>query len=164
MRMHLRARHALEVRGMPDPSTSACARAWSALTAAHAILTERLGLALLDATGLSINDFEVLLRLEGVPSPGLRLGDLQDTVRLSQPALSRIAARLENRALLRRAGDPTDRRGVVLTITPAGQRTLRRAAAVHAEIVQAALLDQLTPAEHDQLADLLIRIAEGSPM
>src|SRR6266511_3815398 len=150
---------------MPDPSTSAgamaapdhgdgyaCARAWSALTAAHAILTERLGLALLDATGLSINDFEVLLRLEGVPSPGLRLGDLQDTVRLSQPALSRMAARLENRALLRRAGDPTDRRGVVLTITPAGQRTLRRAAAVHAEIVQAALLDQLTPAEHDQLA------------
>src|SRR6266511_3750421 len=134
---------------MPDPSTSAgamaapdhgdgyaCARAWSALTAAHAILTERLGLALLDATGLSINDFEVLLRLEGVPSPGLRLGDLQDTVRLSQPALSRMA----------------------------GQRTLRRAAAVHAEIVQAALLDQLTPAEHDQLADLLIRIAEGSPM
>src|SRR6266498_1263802 len=132
---------------MPDPSTSAgamaapdhgdgyaCARAWSALTAAHAILTERLGLALLD------------------------------TVRLSQPALSRMAARLENRALLRRAGDPTDRRGVVLTITPAGQRTLRRAAAVHAETVQAALLDQLTPAEHDQLADLLIRIAEGSPM
>src|SRR6266542_1130856 len=122
---------------MPDPSTSAgamaapdhgdgyaCARAWSALTAAHAILTDR----------------------------------------LSQPALSRMAARLENRALLRRAGDPTDRRGVVLTITPAGQRTLRRAAAVHAEIVQAALLDQLTPAEHDQLADLLIRIAEGSPM
>src|SRR6266540_2637280 len=118
---------------MPDPSTSAgamaapdhgdgyaCARAWSALTAAHAILTQR--------------------------------------------ALSRMAARLENRALLRRAGDPTDRRGVVLTITPAGQRTLRRAAAVHAEIVQAALLDQLTPAEHDQLADLLIRIAEGSPM
>ncbi len=103
-------------------------------------------------------------RLEGVPSPGLRLGDLQDTVRLSQPALSRMAARLENRALLRRAGVPTDRRGVVLTITPAGQRTLRRAAAVHAETVQAALLDQLTPAEHDQLADLLIRIAEGSPM
>src|SRR6266511_2753279 len=177
MRMPRRARHALEVSGMPDPSTSAgamaapdhgdgyaCAQAWSALTAAHAILTERLGLALLDATGLSINDFEVLLRLEGVPSPGLRLGDLQDTVRLSQPALSRMAARLENRALLRRAGDPTDRRGVVLTITPAGQRTLCRAAAVHAEIVQAALLDQLTPAEHDQLADLLIRIAEGSPM
>lgn len=162
---------------MPDPSTSsnataapdhgdgyACARAWSALTAAYAILTERLGLALLDATGLSINDFEVLLRLEGVPSPGLRLGDLQDTVRLSQPALSRMAARLENRALLRRAGDPTDRRGVVLTITPAGQRTLRRAAAVHAETLQAALLDQLTPAEHDQLADLLTRITEGSPM
>jgi len=140
------------------------ARAWSALTAAHAILTERLGLALMDATGLNINDFEVLLRVEGVPPPGLRLGDLQQTVRLSQPALSRMAARLENRGLLRRAGDPTDRRGVVLTITPAGQGLLRRAVAVHAETLQATLLDQLTPDEHDQLADMLDRIVEGSSM
>jgi DNA-binding MarR family transcriptional regulator len=140
------------------------ARAWSALTAAHAVVTERLGLALLDATGLGINDFEVLLRVDGVPLPGLRLGDLQQTVRLSQPALSRLAARLENRAVLRRAGDPTDRRGVVLTITPAGQRLLRRAVAVHAETLRATLLDRLSPEEHDQLADLLDRIVEGSPM
>jgi DNA-binding MarR family transcriptional regulator len=141
----------------------ACARAWSALAAAHATVTERLGLALMDATGLSINDFEVLLRVDGVPPPGLRLGDLQQTVRLSQPALSRMAARLENRALLRRAGDPTDRRGVVLTITPAGQRLLRQAVAVHAKTLQAILLDQLSPDEHDQLADMLDRIVKGSP-
>jgi DNA-binding MarR family transcriptional regulator len=141
----------------------ACARPWSALAAAHATVTERLGLALMDATGLSINDFEVLLRVDGVPPPGLRLGDLQQTVRLSQPALSRMAARLENRALLRRAGDPTDRRGVVLTITPAGQRLLRQAVAVHAKTLQAILLDQLSPDEHDQLADMLDRIVKGSP-
>jgi DNA-binding MarR family transcriptional regulator len=52
----------------------------------------------------------------------------------------------------------------VLTSTAAGQRLLRRAVAVHAETLQAALLDRLTPGEHDQLADLLDRIAEGSPM
>jgi DNA-binding MarR family transcriptional regulator len=142
----------------------ASARVWSALAAAHAVVTDRLAVALMDATGLSINDFEVLLRLEGVPPPGLRLGDLQQTVRLSQPALSRMAARLENRGLLRRAGDPTDRRGVVLTSTAAGQRLLRLAVAIHAETLQAALLDRLTAGEHDQLADLLDRIAEGSPM
>lgn len=139
-------------------------RAWSALTAAHAVVSDRLAVALMDAAGLSINDFEVLLRLEGVPPPGLRLGDLQRTVRLSQPALSRMAARLENRGLLRRTGDPTDRRGIVLTGTATGQRLLRRAAAVHAATLQAALSERLTPGEHDQLADLLDRIAEGSPM
>jgi DNA-binding MarR family transcriptional regulator len=96
--------------------------------------------------------------------PGLRLGDLQQAVRLSQPALSRMAARLENRGLLWRAGDPTDRRGVVLTITPAGQRRLRRAVAVHGETLQSALADRLTPDEHDQLAELLTRITERSPM
>lgn len=137
------------------------ARAWVALTAAHAAVTERLSLALMDATALTINDFEVLLRLDGVPPPGLRLGDLHRTVRLSQPALSRMAARLEQRGLLRRAGDPTDRRGVVITITPAGRRSLRRAGAVHARTLRAALLDRLTQAEHDQLADLLDRVAEG---
>jgi DNA-binding MarR family transcriptional regulator len=165
------------VMDMPDLTTSpgalaapdhrdgyACARAWTALTSAHAVVTERLGLALMDATGLSLNDFEVLLRVEGVPPPGLRLGDLQHTVRLSQPALSRMAGRLENRGLLRRAGDPTDRRGVVLTITAAGRGMLRRAVAVHEQILQAVLLDRLTSAEHDQLAELLDRIVEGSPM
>jgi DNA-binding MarR family transcriptional regulator len=147
-----------------DPDAYACTRVWSALTAAHAIVTERLGLALMDATGLSINDFEVLSRLPGVPPPGLRLGDLQEFVRLSQPALSRTAARLENRGLLRRAGDPTDRRGIVLTITPAGQGLLRRAAAVHAQTVRSSLLDRLSPEQRDQLADLLDRVAEVPAM
>jgi DNA-binding MarR family transcriptional regulator len=140
------------------------ARAWASLAAAHAAMTERLGLALMETTGLSINDFEVLLRLEGVPPPGLRLGDLHDTVPLSQPTLSRMAARLEQRGLLRRAGDPTDRRGVVVTITPAGRRALRRAVAVHERTLRVALLDRLSPAEHEQLADLLDRIAEGGSM
>jgi len=140
------------------------ARAWAALTAAHAAVTERLSLALMDATALSVNDFEALLRLDGVPPPGLRLGDLHDTVPLSQPALSRMAARLEQRGLVLRAGDPTDRRGVVVTITVAGRRILRRAVAVHERTLRAALLDRLSPAEHDQLADLLDRVAEGRPM
>lgn len=139
----------------------AVARAWAALTAAHTMVTERLGLALMDACGLSINDFEVLLRLDRVPPPGLRLGDLDRTVRLSQPTLSRMTARLEHRGLLRRAGDPTDRRGVVVTITAAGRRMLRRAVPVHARTLREALLDRLTPAEHDQLADVLDRILEG---
>jgi hypothetical protein len=43
---------------------------------AHARVTERLSGALSRTYGLSINDFEVLLRLDRAPSPGLRLGDL----------------------------------------------------------------------------------------
>jgi DNA-binding MarR family transcriptional regulator len=147
-----------------SPDGPAGARAWAALAAAHAVVAERLGLALLEATGLGITEFEVLRRIDGVPPPGTRLGDLQPAIRLSQPALSRMAGRLERRGLLRRAGDPTDRRGIVLTITPSGRRTLRRAAAVHASTLQSVLLDPLAPDEHERLTDLLHRITEGSPM
>lgn len=130
------------------------ARAWAALAAAHAVVTERLG----------ITDFEVLRRIDGAPPPGTRLGELQPAIRLSQPALSRMAGRLEQRGLLRRAGDPTDRRGIVLTITPSGRRALRRATAVHASTLRFVLLDPLGPDEHERLTDLLHRITEGRPM
>jgi DNA-binding MarR family transcriptional regulator len=136
-----------------------CARAWAALTAAHARVAGQLSAALDEACGLSINDFEILLRLEQVPAPGLRLGELSPAVRLTQPSLSRAVARLERRGWLRRAGAADDRRGVVVASTPAGWDVLRRAASVHAQIISEFLLDPLTRDEQDLLAAALARIA-----
>lgn len=137
-----------------------CARAWAALSAAHGRVAGRLSGALSRTCGLSINDFEVLLRLDRVPYPGLRLGDLNPAVQLTQPSLSRMIARLEQQGWLARAGDPNDRRGVLITLLPAGREVLRRAIPVHAQAIQAVLLDRLTPAEQDLLANALTRIAE----
>ncbi len=136
-----------------------CARAWAALTAAHARVTDRLSSAL-TRIGLTINDFELLLRLDRTPPPGLRLAELNAAVRLTQPSLSRAVARLETRGWLRRGGAPDDRRGVVASITPAGREVLSRAAAIHAEAIRDLLLDRLTPGEQDLLARALARIAE----
>jgi DNA-binding MarR family transcriptional regulator len=137
-----------------------CARAWSALTAVHARVTERLSSELTRACGLSINDFELLLRLDRAPPPGLRLAELNSAVRLTQPSLSRAVARLEGHGWLRRAGAPDDRRGVLASITPAGREVLSRAAAVHADAIRDLLLDRLTPGEEDLLARALTRVAE----
>ncbi|MBM0236513.1 MarR family transcriptional regulator [Micromonospora sp. ATA32] len=138
----------------------ACARAWAALTAAHARVTERLSAALAKTCGLTINEFEVLLRLDRVAPPGMRLGDLSQAVPLTQPSVSRMIARLEQQGWLSRTGDPADRRGVRVSITPAGRETLRRAVPVHARTIGEALLDRLTPAEQDLLAEALTRIVE----
>jgi DNA-binding MarR family transcriptional regulator len=110
---------------------------------------------------MSINDFEILLRLELLPPPGLRLGELRTAVPLTQPALSRAVTRLSDRGWLRRAGAIDDRRGVLITITPAGQEVLSLAAPVHARTIRELLLDPLTPAEQDLLARALSRIAES---
>ncbi|MDX6390055.1 MAG: hypothetical protein QOJ73_1118 [Streptosporangiaceae bacterium] len=137
-----------------------CARAWAALTAAHARVTERLSSELTRSCGVSINDFELLLRLDRTPPPGVRLGELNSAVRLTQPSLSRAAARLERRGWLQRAGAPDDRRGVLVGITSAGRDVLSRAAEVHARAIRDLLLDRLTPGEQDLLARALTRVAE----
>lgn len=138
----------------------ACALAWAALTAAHARIAERLSARLASSCGMGITDFEILLRLDGVPPAGLRLGELGPAVRLTQPSLSRAAARLARRGWLSRADAVDDRRGVVLTITPAGREVLRRAVPVHARTIREFLLDPLTPGEQDLLTRALSRVAE----
>jgi DNA-binding MarR family transcriptional regulator len=138
-----------------------CARAWSALTAAHARVCGRLSDALAAGCGLTINDFEILLRVDHAPGEGLRLGELCSAVPLTQPALSRAVARLAQRGAVARCGVPTDRRGVLITMTPAGRDLLRSAIPVHASVVRDVLLDRLSPAEQDLLTRTLTRVAEA---
>jgi DNA-binding MarR family transcriptional regulator len=141
----------------------ACAQAWAALTAAHTLVTEQLSAALTRTCGLSINEFEILLRVDRAPDPGVRLGELRPAVRLTQPSLSRAVARLERHGWLRRAGAPGDGRGVIVTITAAGREVLGRGSTVHAQTIRELLLDRLTADEQDLLARTLTRVAGGQP-
>ena len=141
----------------------ACAQAWAALTSAHALVTEQLSAALTTACGLSINEFQILLRVDRAPDPGVRLGELCSAVRLTQPSLSRAVARLERHGWLHRAGAPGDGRGVMVTITAAGREVLGRGSAVHAQTISELLLDRLTADEQDLLARALTRVAGGEP-
>lgn len=141
----------------------ACARAWAALTAAHALVTEQLSTALTRTCGLSINEFQILLRVDRAAEPGVRLGELCSAVRLTQPSLSRAVARLERHGWLGRAGAPGDGRGVMIAMTPAGREVLARGSAVHTQTISELLLDRLTPDEQDLLARALTRVAESDP-
>jgi DNA-binding MarR family transcriptional regulator len=139
----------------------ACARAWVALTAAHARVARLLAAALARQCRLAINEFELLLRLDQAGPAGLRLGELLSAVPLTQPALSRAVGRLAGRGLLVRAGAPGDGRGVVILLTEAGRQSLHAAIPVHAEVIRTALLDQLSRAEQDMLVNVLGRIASA---
>lgn len=153
---------------MPDPGPPpdgdyACAQAWTALTAAHALVTDQLTAALASTCGLSIHEFEVLLRVQHGADGGLRLGALSKMIRLSQPSLSRAVARLEGQGWLRRTGAPGDGRGVLVSLTEAGRDVLARGAAAHAGTIRSLLLDRLTPDEQELLARALTRVALGDP-
>jgi DNA-binding MarR family transcriptional regulator len=160
-----RAQHLAPARdaGRPPEGDYECARAWAALTAAHARIAGRLSAALARACDLTINDFEILLRVDRAPKDGVRLGELLSAVPLTQPALSRAVARLGERGCLSRAGAPGDRRGVLITITPAGRDLLAEAVPVHAATIRETLLDRLSPAEQDVLARVLSRSRPTRP-
>ena len=142
-------------------SEHACARAWAALTAAHARVASQLTAALQRECGLTITDFEILLRLDAGLGAGQRIGDLTGPIRLSQPALSRAVARLAGRVFLTRSGSPDVARCVLVTLTPAGRDVLATAAGVHASVINEALLGRISPAEQEVLARVLARVADG---
>jgi DNA-binding MarR family transcriptional regulator len=143
------------------PDEHACAQAWAALTAAHALVTEQLSAALTRTCGLSINEFQILLRVDRGPEAGVRLGELCSAVRLTQPSLSRAVARLERHGWLRRAGAPGDGRGVLVSVTASGREVLARGSTVHTQTISELMLDRLTADEQDLLARALTRVAEG---
>jgi DNA-binding MarR family transcriptional regulator len=145
----------------PVPDEHACAQAWAALTAAHTLVTEQLSAALTRTCGLSINEFQILLRVDRAPDAGIRLGELCSAVRLTQPSLSRAVARLERHGWLRRAGAPGDGRGVLVSVTASGREVLAQGSDVHTQTISELVLDRLTPDEQDLLARALTRVAEG---
>jgi DNA-binding MarR family transcriptional regulator len=135
-----------------------CARAWQTLRLAHDRVARRLGAALAGECGLAISEFDVLLYLHTHPTETVRLGALLDTVPLSQPALSRLVARLAERGLVERAGAAGDRRAVALRLTDAGAALIEQAIAVQARVVHETLTGRFTPAEQAALLKTLSQI------
>jgi DNA-binding MarR family transcriptional regulator len=97
------------------------AAAWHDLMGQYHRMTCRLDRELEAAHGISVSDFEVLQQLYGAaPKHSMRMHELAEHVHLSQSALSRLIARLEQDGLVERTMCVDDRRSVFTTITPAG--------------------------------------------
>ncbi len=143
-----------------DASTTvACVNAWHLLRAAHARVEQELGSELARACGLSVSEFDALFYLRLHASDLLRIGDLQAAVDLSQPALSRLVARLEQRGLLCREPVPEDARAATLRLTPAGEKVLEKASQVHTQVVHNVFASRFTDEEQATLLGILGRIA-----
>ena len=70
--------------------------------------------------------------------------------------------RLEQAGLIAREPDPDDRRGTLISLTPAGRRLIDKVTEAHLANEQR-LVAALTAAERRQLADLLRKLQTGLP-
>lgn len=91
-------------------------------------LTCRLDRELRASHDLSSSEFEVLQQLQGnLPHGKLKMADLAEQVHLSQSALSRLVARLEDDGLVTRDMCIDDRRSIWTAITPEGRKRYKAA-------------------------------------
>jgi len=126
--------------------------AWEAMFRAQSTLAlefERRG----DWGDLLPREYGVLYALSAVPD-GLRMTELCDDVLLTQAGISRLVARLENRELVERSGDPADARAYRIRLTPAGAVLQRKVGRAHALQVAEAMCRALDDDKLRTLRDL----------
>jgi DNA-binding MarR family transcriptional regulator len=87
-------------------------------------------------------------------NPGLSQSDLADRLGIERARLVRVLDKLEKRGLTRRLASPSDRRSHALRLTPAGQKTLKRAAML-AAMHEAKLIERLGPEQRKSMLTLL---------
>lgn len=137
-------------RGEPRWLTPAEQRAWRAHLAAHKLLAHRLDRELQE-TGLSLNDYEILVNLSESPGRRMRMSDLADATIQSRSRLSHQISRMEAKGLVVREDCRDDRRGTFAVLTDKGWETIQRVAPDHVASVREHFVDRLTD---DQLREL----------
>lgn len=85
----------------------------------------------LEACGLSISTFEVLLRLARSPERRLRMAELTAQCTITSSGLTRVVDRMEAAGLVVREPCESDRRGYFAVLTPAGMAELMKALPTH---------------------------------
>ena len=110
--------------------------------------------------GLTIDDYEVLVRLSEADDRRLRMSDLAAAVTHSPSRLSQRIDRLCRDRLVARERCENDARVWWVVLTAEGFARLAEAAVDHVAAVRQVFVDRLSPAEIEMLASVLPRLAE----
>lgn len=128
---------------------------------AHAGLARELGRQLDLECGLSVQWFEVLVRLARSPEQRLRMQELVAQVTLTPSGLTRAVDRLVDEGLVRREVCPSDRRGAYAVLTPKGKRRIDAALPAHLDHLEAAFTGVLDDRERAELATTLRKLRDA---
>jgi DNA-binding MarR family transcriptional regulator len=134
------------------------ARAWRAFINGSQRLTEVLNREMTEAHGVTIDDYRILVLLSESERGSLRMSELADGIVSSRSRLTHQVRRLEKQGVVRREECPSDGRGVLAVLTPAGRELLAVVAPTHVAGVRTHLVDHLDRSEQEVLATIFTRI------
>jgi DNA-binding MarR family transcriptional regulator len=131
------------------------------LLRAYTHVTRQLNAQLTADHGLTISDYEVLLRLGRAPDRRMRRVDLAEQVLLTASGITRLLDGLERSGYVERGSCESDRRVVYAVLADNGLEKLREASASHVAQIEEYFNSRYEEAELAELNALLGRIEAG---
>jgi len=144
--------------GIPEPSASMSAdemRGWVALFETSNIVQYAADRNLRDTVGLTLAQFEILLRIAESGADGRRMTDIADALTVSRSGLTYQVGQLEKKGHVLRQPAPDDDRSVIASVTPAGLDVLRAGIPGYVALVREMLFDRLSHADLVTVTDIL---------
>jgi DNA-binding MarR family transcriptional regulator len=140
---------------MADRLSEAELRAWQAFLHAHHDITRRLDAELRQEHGLSLEAYDVLLRLARADGQVLTMSELSKRVLARPSTLTHRVDRLVELGLVTRKRLVQDSRVVVASLTPAGLARVRRAARTHVRGIHEHFTGRLSETQLESVAETL---------
>ncbi|HEX4518797.1 MAG TPA: MarR family transcriptional regulator [Gaiellaceae bacterium] len=133
-------------------------QSWVSFLRAHSAITRQLNADLLNAHGLTLNDYEVLLMLSKADDRRMRRVDLAQTVVLTASGITRLLDGLERAGFVEKDSCPTDARVSYAKLTVSGHEKLKEAATTHLGGVDELFTRRFSDEELVVLEELLGRL------
>ena len=112
------------------------------------------------ATGLSMNDYHVLVVLSEAPDRRLRMGELAGRLVFSPSRVTYQISSMVKRGLVKKQSCPEDGRGQEAVLTGAGMAALEAAAPLHLVTVRDRFIDRLDPGELAVIARVFEKVSK----
>lgn len=128
-------------------------RAWRSLQLMHMRLTAELARLLAAESGLSYQDYVVLVTLTDRPDGRMRVLELAKGLGWEKSRLSHHINRMTGRGLITRERCASDRRGMHVVVTTRGRQEIAAAAPGHVAAVRRLFVDRLSPQQLDVIGD-----------
>jgi DNA-binding MarR family transcriptional regulator len=135
-------------------------KTWRALQWAHTVILRTLEREM-EAEGLPLAWFDVLIHLAEAPDGQLRMQDLAGSIVMSPSGLTRLTDRMEKADYVTRQRTAEDRRGAYAVITPKGKAELERIWPIHLRGIEQHFAANVDDADVPALYAALSRIIVG---
>lgn len=135
-------------------------RVWRAFLGATTVLNDRLDRDLRTQHGLSMPEYEILVRLSEAPNRSIRMAELADAVSHSRSRVTHTIARLEREGIVQRGQCSDDGRGVSAILTDHGFSVLEQAAHTHVRGVNDYLIQNADPEDFKALGRIMARVED----